>query len=423
MTRLIIFILFSGITAGGIAQKLDASPYSHFGTGNQIEPVNTFSALMGGADGGYSGSSVLNFSNPAALSGLKNTVFDMGAFYGYLNSSDFSAAQKVTLSGLGYLSMGFPLSKKMGFSASLQPASNMGYKIQIEQPGEVETFVGDGGTSVFSVRAGYELYQGISLGVEGNYYFGNVEYSIIDSRDEVYYSTHYRTLSYLSGYSFGAGLLYRKMYKEKNYISAGAKLKFEDRLKAESEEYLYSSRIFGTLEEPHDTLTSRTGIESEIIRPLKYALYLGAGKTGNWYAGIGYESQDAWQFGDIVVPDNDKVEYTGSYAVRAGGFWIPKINSLTSYWSRVKYSAGVKYVHTGLSIATPGTQGAFQDVNKFGISFGLGLPAGTRNSQIQLGFEYENRGKNSGGLIQEQFYNLRIGVNISEKWFRKRKID
>jgi len=55
------------------------------------------------------------------------------------------------------------------------------------------------------------------------------------------------------------------------------------------------------------------------------------------------------------------------------------------------------------------------------MNFGLGLPVG--NSSINLGFEFGKKGTTSNGLIEENYFNLSVGLSLSDIWFKKRKID
>jgi hypothetical protein len=55
------------------------------------------------------------------------------------------------------------------------------------------------------------------------------------------------------------------------------------------------------------------------------------------------------------------------------------------------------------------------------MNFGLGLPLGV--SKIDLGFEFGKRGTSSNGLIEENYFNVSVGINLGAKWFEKRKID
>jgi hypothetical protein len=66
---------------------------------------------------------------------------------------------------------------------------------------------------------------------------------------------------------------------------------------------------------------------------------------------------------------------------------------------------------------------SFIDIKDFGISFGLGLPIGNQLTRLNISAEYGKRGEKTNSLIQENYVNLRLGLNLAEKWFQKNKIN
>ena len=87
----------------------------------------------------------------------------------------------------------------------------------------------------------------------------------------------------------------------------------------------------------------------------------------------------------------------------------------------------MRYETTGLLIDAAGTGANFSQVSDFGMSFGLGLPLGRRLSNVNLGFEFGKKGTTSNNLIQENYFNLRLGLSLNavgrQAWFQKRRID
>src|SRR5690606_9576989 len=95
-----------------------------------------------------------------------------------------------------------------------------------------------------------------------------------------------------------------------------------------------------------------------------------------------------------------------------GGYYIPKHNSFTNYFNRVTYRVGFRYENTGLVVNN-------QNINDMGVSAGLGLPIGSGFSDLTFAFEYGQRGTKSAGLVQENYFNINIGLTITDRWFRK----
>jgi len=64
-----------------------------------------------------------------------------------------------------------------------------------------------------------------------------------------------------------------------------------------------------------------------------------------------------------------------------------------------------------------------EDINEFGISFGVGLPAGRRLSNINFTFEFGQRGTTNSGLVQENFFNAGISLSLNDIWFIQSKFN
>jgi len=103
-----------------------------------------------------------------------------------------------------------------------------------------------------------------------------------------------------------------------------------------------------------------------------------------------------------------------SFSIHLGSEYIPKHNSITSYWHRVRYRLGVRYENTYLEINN-------QPIKEFGISFGLGFPFRRSKSMLNFAFEFGNRGTVENNLVQENFIKFTFGLSIYERWFVKNK--
>ena len=97
-----------------------------------------------------------------------------------------------------------------------------------------------------------------------------------------------------------------------------------------------------------------------------------------------------------------------------GGFYIPNYNSFGNYWKRVVYRAGIRFEETGITVRG-------EDINEFGISFGVGLPVGGFFSNANLGIEVGKKGTTNQNLVEENFINFQISLSLNDRWFVKRK--
>jgi hypothetical protein len=110
--------------------------------------------------------------------------------------------------------------------------------------------------------------------------------------------------------------------------------------------------------------------------------------------------------------NNDSLQ--NSLSFHLGGEYIPKHNSISSYWHRVYYRLGFRYENTYLKINN-------QSITEFGISFGLGLPFKRSKSMLNFAFEFGNMGTLKQELVQENYIKFTFGLTIQERWFIKPK--
>ena len=64
-----------------------------------------------------------------------------------------------------------------------------------------------------------------------------------------------------------------------------------------------------------------------------------------------------------------------------------------------------------------------QQINDFGISFGVGLPVYHSNSTINIGAEIGRKGTKQNNLIVENYAKLNLSINLHDFWFIKRRFD
>ncbi|MGV6845565.1 MAG: hypothetical protein ACWA42_05510 [Lutibacter sp.] len=421
---IVIFTLFISIYS--YAQKNNSSAYSFFGIGDNNNQATVEQLSMGGVGVAFSDAYHTNLINPAAISSIKFTNYSIGLENLFITAKDNVTKQNAAITYLSYLAMGVPLGNRAGFSFGLLPNSSVGYSLITtvkDTDGnniEASYYNGNGGTNNAFVNFGYKVYKGFSVGIQGNYVFGNIDNSVINQKKDIALATKYQTVTNVKGYKMTLGFLYEDKLNEKVDLHAGATFQLENNIKSEGHEYFYSL-LYNTIESPRDTLLNAK-TNGKIKSPLRTSLGLGLGKSGKWYVGMDYSFQNALNISGDVLNNYTKIAYKNSNKIAFGGFFIPKFNSITSYWQRVTYRAGLKFENTGLMVDPVGNGIDFTSIKDFGISFGVGLPINKNLSNLNLGFELGKRGKVTNGLVQENYLKFRASLSFDDKWFKKRQI-
>lgn len=424
---LTFFLLF--ISTFLFAQRNTSSPYSIFGVGEEFGTKTVEQIGMGGIGAAFKSYKYLNFVNPAANANLTYATYVFGLLNNELSVKSSDVNQTTNTTSLSYFALGIPISKKLGFVFGMQPTSAVGYSLRNsifdseDNLIDLTTFSGTGSVNRLYTGFGWNLYKGLSVGAEIDFLFGNIENSVLNSRLNVDLSTRNVEDTDIRGGSLKVGVHYETELKNKLQISLGASAVLENTLKATGNEYLYSLTLTTDGGEiPRDTIFEG-GLNGRLLRPLKTVLGGGIGKADKWYAGVNYSFQNAIVNSGYFNNSNNAFLYDSSSSLSIGGFYLPKSNSISSYWERVTYRIGMKYEETGLLVnGNPGSNN-FTSINDFGISFGLGLPLGNRVSNINFSGEIGKRGTLDNGLLQENYFNLRLSLSFNDIWFKKRIID
>jgi hypothetical protein len=423
--KILSLVIFTSISA--FAQKSTNSPYSFFGIGenaqqNSVEEISSAGIGITNSDAFH-----ISFANPANLANLKVTTYTLAGASSYLTVKDGVKKENGVTSTASYFALGFPVGNKMGFAFGLMPKSSVGYELLIENKDanneitDATLLKGNGGTNKVFAGIGYQIYKDFNVGIESEYVFGNVENENLKQIKDVQLATKYMNTNNLNGFGLKLGANYKKKIVKEITLYTGLTVSLKSNLNTDRKEYIYSLTYNNGNEIPRDTAYFKE-FESTIEKPIKTAVGLGLGKQDQWFAGLEYSFQDALQFNTGVLT-TAKSKYQKSSKLAVGGYYTPNFNSISSYWERVTYRAGIKFEQTGLMVNSTSNINQFTGIDDFGITFGVGLPIANQLSNVNLGFEVGKRGKTDFGLIQENYFNIKISLSLNDKWFNKTKIN
>lgn len=398
------------------AQEGTSSPYSFYGLGD-IKFKGTHDArAMGGLGIAYD-SIHLNLLNPATYSRLKITNFTVGGTTSYNNLSSEQGKETAQRTTIDYLAVGLPLGK-FGAAFGLMPFSAVGYKIQNQSlEGDLRTarFTGQGGINKVFAGAAYNFSNNFSAGLDIQYNFGTIETESVVFLPDVILGSRENNQSNITGLSANLALLYTKSLANKLTLNTSFGYSPEAKLNSVNSRNLATiSYTVSGVEFVNDNDDLEVA-DTKLVIPAKYTLGAGIGLPKKWFVGLEYIYQENSKLGNRF-DDINNATFENSQKIIVGGNFIPKYNSFTSYWSRVNYRAGFRYENTGLIINS-------KQINDYGINFGLGLPVGGRFSNINLGFEYGKKGTIYNNLIEENYFNISVGLSLNDLWFEKRKYD
>lgn len=422
MIKKIIFGVALLAVSNSFAQQGTASPYSYYGFGDKhFKGANEIKSM--GALAVFRDSLHLNTLNPASYSDLLATTFSFGASYKGNTLTNNHASEKTSSGAFDYLTIAFPAGK-FGIAAGIMPYSFVGYNVQNENTvngiTQARQYTGEGGLNRTFLGLSYKINKNFNIGIDGAYVFGDTETSltkfVTDNGEGLPLDrgSRMRNQNYYSGFMINAGLNYKQPLGKKLTLFAGATFSPEMELKNDLTSTLATVEFDnkGQLTEVDINTTEMNG--EKMLLPMNYSLGLGLGNDLKWFVGAEYTATQTSKYNNYYNYDN--ATYNDYFKVGIGGFFTPKYNSLTSYFERMTYRAGVNYEDTGLTINKEAVKG-------YNANVGFGFPVGRYNSNINVGFEYGQRGNTNMGLIKENYYGINIGLSFNDIWFQRRKFD
>ncbi len=417
--KILTFSLILWATSQAFAQDGTASPYSFYGIGevkfkgtNEFRTMGNLSILRDSIH--------LNIVNPASYSALKLTTFSVGASSTFSKLKNATNGEKAQRSALDYLAVAFPVNN-FGFSFGLMPYTNVGYKLQNnstftlngETKNQVNQYVGKGEINRAYAGMAYNMHKNISIGMNFIYNFGEITSQTVVAKEGVQDFSREKNISQINGYGFDFGVQMQTVIKNKiiwtNSLSFQPEIKLTSKNSRNIAVINYGSGGAELVYDSRDVFIDNTKMNI----PTKINIGTGFGKAAKWFVGLEYSYQENSKLKNrFDVSANTNYENSSIFAL--GGYYIPKYNSFTNYWNRVTYRAGFKHGNTGIILNN-------QSIKDYGIDFGMGLPVGGSISNINIGFELRKRGTTAANLIQENYFNVYIGLSFNDKWFNKRK--
>jgi hypothetical protein len=417
--KYIYLIIFLAGSPFIFAQSNTSSPYSIGGLGEIAFKGNAINRHMGGLDI-VSDSLHANINNPASLGDLKLVTYSLGLNYKSTKLSSNSSNESVTSDSINYLVVAIP-TKKFTFGFGILPATSVGYRLQSVFDSEdinnvVNRNEGYGGLNQTFISIGFKVFEFLNFGVSANYNFGKITNESSRQEQNIDFGTFFTKTSSLVGFNYRFATQLKIPLTSKVRLDAMAYYVPKNSLTATNESVYFTRSV--TTQDLGDfenvDLAARNLKETSISLGDQYSFGLGITKEKKWFVGGQYSQRNSADYVNNFI-SLDNITYANGSRLSFGGFYLPDYSSITSYWKRIVYRAGMRFEDTGVLFNN-------QPLKETGISFGVSLPmAGYSNANI--GIEFGKRGSQDNGLIQESYWNLIVGLSLNDIWFIKRKFN
>ena len=415
MTRFFLFISIL-ISSHLFAQKGTLSPYSYYGLGESLFSGTADQRSMGGLIA-HVDSIHYNLSSPASLADLKLVNYSVGLNYSNRNFTSNNNSSKNETAGVDYLAVAIP-TKFFGFGFGIIPKTAVGYRISVvdEESGVnyVSNYEGSGGINQAFFSMGFSPLKNLGLGIGVQYNFGAI--TKVHTRQDVGIDllSQLNDRSEMRGMEWNFSTYYKFNLTEFLQLQLHSIYKPKAKLKSSNSRNISTFTTFGELRDTQDVNLYSDGLKKTLTDlPSKFIIGLGIGEPKKWYLGGQWsknrESLDNMQF------SVGEMRFESSSQLSGGGYFIPEYDSFSNYFKRIVYRLGFVSSKTGMILNN-------KSITNTGITFGVGLPVNVF-SNVNIGIEYGKFGDESVSLIEENYFNIRIGFSLNDRWFIKRKFN
>lgn len=426
--KVLVIILFCFSLIGN-AQQNTNSPYSYYGIGEFQSQGFAINSDMGGIGAAFQPQTNLNPLNPASLSALSMTTYEMGLRGRAITLEDYQYQQEFFNVNLSYLSLGFPVAKNVSFSAGLMPYTFQGYQMNssFEQINETDTIAytqmhsGTGGFNKAFASVGFSVYKGLSVGITSNLLFGTLEQntSIIMSQEHSFNQRENSNYT-AKDFFFNYGAQYTHVLEDKKIV-LGASFRPKKAMNSSYSRTIYTYDIVSDFEYIKDTISSSTSNNIGLVLPMQCASGISFEQPNNWMIAAEYNFHSWSQLRMFTTTQVYGIIDASEYKI--GGWWIPNYKDVHSYLNTIVYRAGLRYCSGMNSAVANNSFDAPTKINDMSISLGLGLPLKKSNTILNLGLELGTRGTVESNLVKENYLKFHLAFTFNDKWFTRRKID
>ncbi|MDX1446902.1 hypothetical protein [Lishizhenia sp.] len=445
-----ILILFAVCMAPFLrAQTNASSPYSSLGVGETNFFGSSYFQSMGGSSVALIDSSQTNLFNPSSYASIAKglPLFSMGIDYRNTTLSDGASEGNLSYGNVTHFSLVVPFANRFGLGFGIRPYSRVGYDVNdaelVDGDSVFYEYKGSGGIQqVFgglSVNVIAKKKHVLGLGVNGNFLFGYTQnysrtYRMVSTSELGSYKDD--RLNY-RGYTYDLGMNYSFTPNSEHRVTIGASYTPSQQISVAQNKYdvfFTSYNNIGTYDTlyPNPDAQGTTTLASSYKLGITYSFTPQADTNSSrrlkpeFLLTAEYNADNWSEYSRTLggIPDANTLFDATSY--RVGLQYKPhriaaERKTVAKYYERMSYRVG--FYNSVLPNKVNQSQ-----LSEFGTSFGIGLPVVLNRavSSINLGVTYGQRGNGNINTIQENFWGINFGVNLSpgyDRWFRKYKYD
>lgn len=425
-TLALVFAAAVSASAQTTAADVGFTPYSIYGLGDMAKEGSSYNQAMGGIGIGDRNVKYLNYLNPAAVTARQTNSFMMD--FGFRQNNEYFAANSASSDkvlhsadntfNMDHLVLSFPIEKHSAFKFGVAPFSNTGYSFAsaetrdelISDMGDISYYqLGQGGITKAFTGAGVTFFKRLSIGVDGQFYFGNItRYSAATFNTSAAYRSVTSGWNYsLKGMGVKFGLQYEQPLGKKYKAVIGATYDTGSSLDGSLIRFAYASS---------DTIVNDKKDISGYSIPAEIGVGLTFKKADErWKVGFDYSQRD-WTDANLFETPGRGFAATLARSFRAGFEFTPNPYDMRYWYKHITYRGGVYHEKSYYSFN--GNQ-----VDAMGVTVGASLPVFRYFNSVNISMDFGQRGSLSLNQIRERYFAINVSFALHDIWFLKPMYD
>ena len=414
-TTLLAVVAWLAASPALMAENTEISPYSRFGYGALSSHANATQKAMGGVGLALRDSRSVNFMNPASYAAIDSLtfLFDMGVQLKGLSTNETRDGVKLSgkdfTGGLDYVTMEFPVTRYGAAAVGLVPWSQVGYSFGNDIVNGSNSNQGSGNVSELFVGLSARPFKGFTLGVNVSYMFGTLLNDMYVYGDGV--TSLFERVTEVRDYSLRFGVQYGLDITRDHNVAVGL---------IYSPKKSFHGHAYGVKYDVNQDNSADTIGYASMKGAYEQAATYGAGLAWIWKKSLTVAADFTYQpWKNVKYRLIEGFDQPG--ANRFDNYWKAGVGvqyqpaARGSYLRRVNYRLGGYYSNDYVMVGS-------NSIREYGLSVGLGLPAPSSKTMVNLSFEYRHRAASPQKLVVENYWQLTLGFNINELWFWQNKL-
>ena len=409
---IIALVIATAAGTAAHAQNGTITPYSRYGYGILSDNATASQRQMGSVGYAMNSGRQINVMNPASYAAIDSLtfLFDMGADFTILNSNENGTSQRNYGGGLDYVTLQVPITKWMGASVGILPYASVGYSFGNDITNGRTNREGSGSINQLYFGLGGNPFKGFYVGANIAYLFGttfNSDYATTDGGSTTLFERQFEVRDWHADF----GVQYTLDINRTNNVTLGLVYSPKKDLHGNVYGIYYDASVSTTV--PDTVNLGDTKMRGRYSIPETWGAGINWRHDNNLMMEVDFTYQP-WSKAKYTAINNFAgTQFADRWRVGAGAQFTPAQRG--GYLKRINYRLGASYNRDYIMVAN-------NNVRDYTVSLGFGFPVPAFKTIVNLGFEWRHRQAYPQKLITENYFNITLGVNFNEMWFRKNKL-